>query len=299
MALPQHFVFGRGGTLIADLPVRPQIVPPTVTVRGPDNVAYVTAAAAVLEAVNTFLTASVLARATAMTLAVGTNTAAHRSYRLSHATSREPIEWVRLRTTNPATGAVALVARLKYAHTGGAATDTLFQSTRLSYFVTAAQATAMFRRGRVEWNWSSDGATLNEQFVQSVGCTRYSIANAFLPPDLDAIDPGWFEKTDEYLDIEELRARAFNLVLERMSGHLDPHDAVGMDTFREATAWQAFVLMADRYGAAFTPERERYEANLDRAVRVARRVHPFDVDRDQVIRRPHEVGFLERPKFIG
>lgn len=280
--LPQAIIQNVGGTISVEPPVVPGAAP-TVTVRTDTDAVIAAAAVAVRDALA--ITPTTLASAAALgvrelTLASATGVVAGRRYRIGPAdpaTAIQPIEWVFVRSI--AGAVLTLREPTRYAHL----TAAVFSSTRLTYLVTAAQATTQFFDGHAEWD--IDSTTHPENIWTGVECTLRRLENLCTEVEVGALDPRLWQRLHSNHDSRQFINDAFERVLQRLGGAFRVRTMVGSDAFIEATAYRALYDLASHHG-----DKEgiaRFGALLDDAVRDLLSTRPADLDQDGAV-EPHE-----------
>lgn len=286
MALPQAFLRDVGGTIYLDAPVRSTagVPAPTVVVRNSGNAAIVAATAATLDAASTTMTPAVAIGDRVLTVASTANFVAGRRYRLgpaNPATASEGVEWVTVREV--ASGTVLnLRGPTLYAHAAAAP----LVSTRLSYVVTAAQASALFWDGHAEWDL--DATSHPENVWTGVECVLRLLHNLCTVADVARRDPILFRRLKAEQDPEALVQVAFEDVMEALGGSFRARTLIGSDALVVPTTYRTLLEIAQQQGneAAMT----RYAELLAGALTTLRSTRPADLDQDGVV-EPHEAAY--------
>ena len=287
MPMPQQFVQDLGGTIdeyMVEAVDRGAGVTPQVTVLGPDETVYANAQAATLDAVNTTVSGTVARGATTVAVTASTNIVAGRRYLLGTANT-EPTELVRCRSLTGTT--VTLSRPTLYAH----ATLVGFVGTRLSYAVTAAQATTLFFDGFARWNWADLGsATRNRQTFTALECVLRPTVRLASTNDLHVRDPKLYRKIDAELDADEVLDTAYEDCLSEINPKSPARTIVGANGLIVPTVYRALWIAASQFGEGFVYLRDLYETEWKRAIEQFRKNFPDDADQDGSV-EPHERAF--------
>jgi hypothetical protein len=274
VTLPQHIVYGTGGTLSLSVPALPTAA--TVTIETDTGAAVVTDESATVSSVATTLSAAAEAGATAVSLTSATGVSAGLVFRLSDA------ENARVKSVSGTTA--TLWRPLLGDHAGGAdATGTL-----ITYAVSAEDAGTLFFDGRAIWTLDSASKQ-----VTACECTKYLLSRdaacdtAALFDELPALN----DIIDGRTDPEKLLDEAHSEVLERIGGKHRVRVYTGSDCFKRATTFAACVrIFRPRAGESARELYERYSEELTRAIEELQGYAPRDTDQDGVVEERERVS---------
>lgn len=268
MTVPQHIVYGVGGTLTLNVATLPAAA--TVTVKTDTGSALVTAASATISSIDTTLSSAAARGARTIAVADATGVTSGAEIRL-----QDPPEVVRCKSLSGTT--VTLWRPLLHAHASGTVADGI----TVTYAVQAADADALFFDGRAEWTLDSALAD-----ITSVECTRYPLKrpSAISASDLADELPDLHQILGIEDDSEALLDEAHAEVLERIGGKARVHVYTGSNGFKRACVFAACVrIFRRRPGDQSQQLYERYMEALTRAIDDLQGYVPNDADQDGIV----------------
>lgn len=275
MALPQAIVYGVGGTVEIQLPVRPDSSPaPTVTVYGPDGTAYASAQSATVDSVNTTISSGLSTGETTIAVTSATGVVIGGLYLVGDGAS-SPKEFIRVRTKSSNT--LTLARPIRYGHSS----SDPFVGTKLSYAVTAAQASATFFGGYARWTWTE--STVTRQDETAVECTRTRLIRLATWQDLHIRDAKFYRKIDTELDVDELLVTAFDDSLDQLGITSHARALIGSNSMIRPTVYRALMLAADNFGRDYEYLRDRYKLEWEIALSSIQAAYPADNNQDGTI----------------
>lgn len=268
MTIPQHIIYGAGGTVSLSVASLPSAG--TVTIKSGDGATIVDDAAVTVSTISTTLDEAAARGARSITVADATGIASGSEFQLSN-----PAEVVRCKSVS---GAVVTLWRpLLHSH----ADTTAVSGINVSYTVLAADADSLFFDGRCEW-------TLDDVLVDitSCECTKYPLLrpSAINAQHLSDELPDLAQLIDVEVDSERLLDDAFNEVLEKIGGKARVRVYTGSNAFRRASVFAACAaIFRHKPGDSARELYERYTKAFEQAAEDLQGVAPRDEDQDGVI----------------
>lgn len=281
----QQIVRDLGGTIEIQLPVRPDASPaPTVSVVGSDGSVYVDGGTASVDSVNTTLGIGANKGESTVAVASATGITVGREYLVGDG-SLSPKEMVRVKGISGVQ--IRLYRPLINAHKDGAG----FVGTRLSFGVTAAQASSLFFDGHILWNWAeSGGGSFNRKTYQRIECVLKGQTRLATVQDWQRLDPELLSKLPATADPEEYLDRGWEKSMLRLGGKFRVRTLVGSDSFIEPTLWRASYDVAKLYGPDWAETRAFYKQEWEQSLQEVIDLTPADLNQDGQI-QGHEKGY--------
>lgn len=266
MGLFQHIVYNKGGTVALDY--HADLTTPKINIFTDSNDAIVSAQSANQSSVDTTISdvGGISAGATSMTVASASNISFNQRLWLSE---KEEIIVGSISGTT-----ITFMRPTVYSHANGAAVNCF----RMSYAVSADEASELFFDGRIEW---LDGTTVIA--LQPINCTRYMLDNLTGLQDVLDIDADFLKKISPRDDITRMINNAWSDIITELTGRLDNQQNLFWASGREFARAVAFKALANRYvNSTKDAERElrkEYLGEVDR--RLAIIINSLPVDKDQ------------------
>ena len=287
MPLPQPLVRDIGGRIGVYLPTRPTAAP-TVTLRNQlgSTQGTVEALNSTLGTANTTTTGAVTRGSlAAVAVASATGIVSGQAYELGPAnpsTATEPTETVRVRSVSGLN--VTLARPPLYDHASGVA----FFSSLATYDVLAADASAYFLHGHMEFAWT-DLDTLAQRTVVRVTETRRRVESPLRrqyphaecsEQDLFDRDPRWHLRQGAEQDIRAFIAVCRGEVLERLGARFHSRTLLGCDLLVDATAYLVLAKQFDLLSRQSADDRNPFRVDYDRSVESIISTGAADEDND-------------------
>ena len=247
----------RATSLHHDLPVRPSAAG-TYVVQGVGGDEVQASAAAVLDAVNTTLSAPAVAGAESVTVTSATGIVVGRRYLLGGA-QEVGGEWVTVREVSGTT--LTLARRLGIARASGAT----WQSTRVTLAIPAIATPARAYRAVYAYPGADDRASVAVPF----DVTRWTPVSSLTVEDIRALDPQWSKRVPSSVWMPDIIDEAWDTICRRIAQKLPPGAMVGTVDLRTAHGYLVRALLAETAGqdtatTAYRDDmRERYSQELD------------------------------------
>lgn len=265
-----------GGEVAWYAPQRPD-AGPTVEVRDRSGTVVPAATAATIENVNRTLAVGCEAGAESLQLDAAPTLRSRGRYRLGG----DRPEVVQVRNVSGTT--VYLQYPTAYDHSLGDA----FQSTRVSYTVSAAAAASPGDNWRAVFSYALSGVAQPPHTVE-FGVALNWFGNPCTLLTLRRLEPNIVANMPAEADFDDICERAFDEVSERLTARgVHIYDYLGSDKLERACGYMGLFLCAELYGQAFRDERERLSRRAEAALTLFAAVTPTDEDRDGVV-SPYE-----------
>lgn len=277
MALPQHILYGVGGTVALDPPVRGATAKVSVFTGDGDTV--VAEQAAVIADGDGTLAAAAAAGAESLTLNSG-----HGIVDGDKVWLRSPSEQVRVRKVSG--DVITLWAPTLYAH----AISSVIETTRVSYALDATEAGSLWWDG-----WARFTLDSGEVYSVACCCTKYPIARTATAEDLRALVPFVADLFDAGDDVEALLDAAHEQVLLDIETRDRVHTFVGGHGFARAVAYHLLAAKHEPDASdAGTTLWERYTKQRKNAIEAAVASTPRDADQDGTPARSEAISTRSR-----
>ena len=274
MSIPQHIIFGAGGTVSIDTLTRPTTA--KVKIEDASGGEIVGLTNATISTISTTLSSAAAEGAWTIAVASATGISSGQEFWV-----RTPNEVCRCKSITSTT--VTLWRRLAQAHASGSTV----QGTRITYSVSAAAADSLFFDGRCIW--TLDNAVAH---YTSVECTRYPLARLATTEDLYREDPLFMHVLEDEADSDQLLDAGHEHVLSRIGAKMRARVFVGSSEFKRAAALAALTT----YYRAQPSEsgRElytRYGTELEAEIARLCAVVPRDENQDGEIEASEQRGY--------
>lgn len=269
MSLPQHILYGQGGTLHLDVLDRPANA--LVTAYDGDGTAVFRSRTCTLSNINTTVNGAVNKGATLINVASNTGFAVGGRFWLQD----DPEEAL---CQKVAGGSITLRRPLTRDHIAGA----LVEGTRISYQANSSDANATWWDGHLDWN--IDGTIQHQSAVE---CTKYLMTRVATAQDLYDEDPVFFSTFDPKMDIERMLDLAHQDVLTRIAakspearGRVMP----ASESFVQATVFAFYErLYRPRAGMEQQALADGYAKRLNEEIERIAGILPRDADQDGAV----------------
>lgn len=269
-----------GGTLFTDeLDERPD-ASPTFAVLSPAGGSLATGTGTV-DSVNTTLSATASAGAQTLSVTSATGIVIGRRYRVGGAEAVGG-ETVTVRGISGTT--ITLVRPL----TATAASGVSFDSTRVSFAVSAAACGTIARHHRVEITYTV-GAIARPMVSVPFDVTRYALKSGLTREHVRDLDPLLTKRMSAGLWWPAIRDAAWDMILTRIAGKIDPGGLAGAIELQVPHAYAAMALILD--GSGMSEEEQARKAwayeKLQNELDATLGAHAIDANQDSSIQQ-HE-----------
>lgn len=266
MSLPQHIVYGEGGTIFIDVDSRPTNA--IVSVYTDGGSALVSDASATISSISTTLAAAASRGATSLTLANANAVTAGSVVWIQD--DPEPVLVYKITTSS---GVVNLRRPLLKDHANNASCE----GTHISYSVLAAAANTIFFDGRAKWTIDSKSE------YTGLECTKYPLHRRATIQDVFDRQPKLYEILDSEADTERLLDLAHEEVLQRLGTAGRARCFTGSSEFISCTVLAMLMLYYERMASAEgTALYERYKQSLQEELERTSATTPRDTNQDGV-----------------
>jgi len=282
--IPQGVVKDVGGTIWIEPRLDSLPTAATLAIIDGGNTARVAAGtSATVSTISTTLNGAISSGATSLVVASATGIAEGSEIAL-----RAPFETVTVKAVSGTT--VTTWHPISYDHATGATVDGM----RISYDVTAAQATPLWWDGRAVWTLTVGGATV--QHVSSVECVEYGLERVANLQDVYRIHPEFHYELASVTNVDAWMDGAHGQVLDELGSRGRARTWLGDETFVEAVALCALYRhyrsqASDRAQVLYERYREEYQAAMSRAMENT----PNDADQDGSVEPGEQTGFSNIP----
>ena len=285
MPLPQHITYSQGGTVS----INRETLPSTATIRiiQGNGTVLVDTSNATISAINTTLNGAVGAGDQLIRVNDATGFSANDEFRVGG----EP-ETCSIRSVSGTT--INLKQPLLNDHASGETVN----GVKVSYSVSASEATTLFWDGRVEWN--IDGTIVE---YSSVECTKYPLIRKANTQDLYDIEPNLYQLKEDSRDIESLLDNGLEQVLKRIAvaaPDLRVRVFTGSQGFITATCLASLMIfyMAQR-GEESKELYERFRDELEAEISRIVAIIPRDSDQDGTVELEERMSYKSRALTRG
>lgn len=270
MTLPQHVLYGIGGTVSTDRATRPTNA--QLKIIGYDGTALLGPVNATVSTINTTLAQA----ATKGTRAI--NVASNAGINIgAKCWLQDDPEDLPVRLVSGVT--ITFRRPLMYDHVNGA----VVEGTQIHYTMSGAQANTLAWDARCEWNIDG-GAALK---YTSLVVTKYPLVRDAQATDMADIEPAIYDLVPDEVELTRLLDLAHERVLSRIA-MADPnfrvHVFTGSTEFRHATALAAWMLFYMRQRGSEAKELyERFTREMEAEILRVCQIVPRDTDQDGTV----------------
>ncbi len=272
MGSPRWLPRDIGGELFVYAPVRPD-AGPTVEIRNRSATVIAAGTAATLESINTTIAQGAEAGAQQLELSAS-QTLRHRGLYIVGGVRPEVVQ-----VKSYSGVSVQLQNELCYGHAGGVA----FQSSRISYTVSAATATPLGDHWQAVFSYAVS-AVAQPPITEEFAIALHHFQNPCTPWSMRRIEPQLVHHLSANADWDEICDRAFETVCDRLTARGIPiYDYIGSSRLERACSYMGVYLCAETYGQDFKAERDLFAKRAEAELSLFAATSPADEDRDGVV----------------